>query len=39
VPEGKAIAPKKEALALVRYLQTLKQSDLSQEGEVTGANE
>jgi len=28
VPQGKAIAPRKEALALVHYLQTLKQLDL-----------
>jgi len=32
VPDGKAVAPTKEALALVRYLQTLKQIDLSSEG-------
>jgi len=32
VPDGKAVAPTKEALALVRYLQTLKQLDLSSEG-------
>jgi len=31
LPEGKVIAPKKEALALVRYLQTLKQVDLRNE--------
>jgi len=31
VPNGKAIAPTKEALALVRYIQTLKQQDLRGE--------